>query len=296
MAKDPQTYFICGAPRSGTTVLLDFLTVTRETGWIPEKLSLEPEKLSHASKVRRQHWPLLGDFWLERRFAWKRVTSPAEDLGFWNHVLPGFEPDLTQPVNPDDLELSEEQLENARKALRSVCRRQGVTKFVGHYTGFPRVALLRKLFPDAKFIQMLRDPRSVAYHLVRRVEGGNHEKWNNRAAWKALMPENLQQRLESLEDTPLNFSGVLVRWYHELYSQAFAELPKEDWMEVAYADLLAFPEKTLKRVYKFADLKYTSRFAYYLKYHQIHQSNTRTSRNLDEVESEQLKQAVSSLD
>lgn len=296
MAKSPSILFVTGAPRSGTTTLLDFLTVTRPCGWISEALAVKPDRLRLASKVRRQHWPLLGDFWLERRFAWKRVTSPAEDAAFWNHYLPGFTPDPAAPADPDTLEIDETRVEALRKAVFEVCRRQGVHLLVGHYTGFPRVRMMRRVFPEARFIQMLRDPRSVAYHLVRRVEGGQHDLWDHREAWKALMPETLQQRLSELEDTPLNFSGGLVRWYHQLYKERFAELPESDWMEVAYADLVAFPDKTLKRVFRYADLKMNQRFRYYLKYHQIHRANQRTKRNIGEEEANQLDIAVDPLD
>lgn len=296
MSKAPSILFVSGAPRSGTTTLLDFLTVTRPCGWVSEALARKPERLRLASRVRRQHWPLLGDFWLERRYAWKRVTSPAEDAAFWEHYLPGFTPDPANPLDPDLLEIDEAKVEALRRAVLEVCRRQGARVFVGHYTGFPRVRLMRRVFPEARFIQMLRDPRSVAYHLVRRVEGGQHDLWDHREAWKARMPEGLRARLESLEDTPLNFSGAMVRWYHQLYKERFAELPESDWREVAYADLVAFPEKTLRRVFGFADLKMNSRFKYYLKYHAIHRSNHRTKRNISEEEGEELDAAVAPLD
>jgi hypothetical protein len=157
------------------------------------------------------------------------------------------------------------------------------------------VGLLRRVFPEARFIQTIRDPRSVAYHLVRKLEGGRDVMWSHREAWQALMPLPLQERLNSLDPTPLNFSGVYVRWMHELYREAFKELPETDCMEVAYADLIAYPERTLKRVFDFAGLKFNSRFRYYLKYHQIHESNHRTKRNISDAESEELDVAVSAL-
>jgi len=296
MAKQLDILFLTGAPRSGTTTLLDFLTVNRGVGWIPEVLAAQPQRLSLASHVRRQHWPLLGDFWLERRYAWKRVTSPAEGQQFWSHWIPGFELDYASPHIPEPEDLTEEQVATARKAVESVCRKQGVSQFVGHYTGMDRVKLLKRIFPQARFIQMMRDPRSVAYHLVRRIEGGDHPLWDNRQAWIELFPPALQERLASLEDTPLNFSGVMVRWYHMRFKEAFSGLAEEEWSEVAYSDLMAYPEPTLKRVYQYAGFAFNNRFQYYLKYHQIHNSNHRTNRNLNDEEKEQLAQAIAPVD
>ncbi len=296
MAKKFEIIFVTGAPRSGSTTLLDFLTVNREVGWIPEVLSGKPAQLSLAKRVRRQHWPLLGDFWLERRYAWKRVTSPAEDHAFWAHWIPGFDPDPAAPQLPAADGLTEDQIRTARQAVEAVCRKQGVHKFVGQYTGVDRVELLRRIFPEARFIQLMRDPRSVAYQLARRITDEDHPFWTHREAWVELLPAVLQQRLTQLDDTPINFCGVMVRWYHLLFKNAFAALPEEDWMEVAYADLMASPEPTLKRVFRYTGFAFNNRFQYYLKYHQVHNSNHRTQRNLTEEESEQLVEAVASVE
>jgi len=272
--------------------LLDFLTVPKRMAWVPEKLEANPGRLHLATEVRKLNWPLLGEFWLERRFAWKRVPSPAEGEGFWEHYLPAFTPPVDAPYVPGPEHVTDEEAERLRNAVREVCACQHRSDFVGQYAGFPRVRLLRKVFPEARFIQVVRNPRSVAYHLVRRIEGGDHKLWGNREAWKAVMPSELRERLEGLEDTPLNFSGVLVRWYHNLYQEELGTLPEEDRAEVAYADLMGHPERTLKRAIKFVGMEYDKRFDYYLKYHSIHQNNRRTKRNLSTEETEQLEKAV----
>jgi hypothetical protein len=176
-----------------------------------------------------------------------------------------------------------------------LCDRQRRGMLVAEYTGFPRIRLMREIFPEARFIQVIRDPRSVAYHMVKKMDGANHQLWQHRRKWKDLMPPALQQRLDELPDTPLNFSGALVRWYHDLYAEETGELPTEAFCEVAYSDLLARPTPTLKKVMKFSGLKMDNRFKYYLKYHDIQQSNQRTNRNLSGTEAEELALAVSQL-
>ena len=288
-----QLTFLVGPPRCGASLLLDFLTVARQAAWIPRRLERHPDRLGRAGAVRRLSWPLLGEFWLERRFAWRSVPSPAESAAFWEHYLENFTPPPDAPFVPGPEHVSDDEAASLRGAVEKICRRQGRTRFVAQYTGFPRVAMLRKVFPDARFIQLMRDPRSVAYHMVRKIEGGDHGLWKHRAAYRALMPGDLQARLDELEDTPLNFCGVYIRWLHTLYSGELEAVPETDRMELAYADLMARPKPTLKRALAFVDLPFDKRFQYYLKYHPIQENNRRTKRNLSEREAEQLEAAVS---
>lgn len=289
---DPRITFLVGAPRSGATLLLDFLTVPKEAAWISRYLERNPAGTRRAAAVRRLTWPLLGEFWLERRHAWKRVPCPAEGVDFWEHYLQEFSPSEEAPFVPGPQHVEDGEAEKLREAVHEICRRQRSRTFVAHYSGFPRVAMLRGVFPHARFIQLMRDPRSVAYRMVRKIEGGDHTFWEHRRAYREIMPEDLRARLDELEDTPLNFSGVFVRWLHNLYRDELKALPGEDWMEIAYADLMARPEPTLKRALAFVDLPFDKRFRYFLKYHPIQESNRRTKRNLSEKEVEQLEEAV----
>ncbi|MDF3130303.1 sulfotransferase [Kiritimatiellaeota bacterium B1221] len=288
----PEMLFVVGAPRSGSSVLLDFLTVPKTVAWIPQRLGEHPEKLSLARRANKLNWPLLGEFYLERRSVWKSVPEPANGESFWSHYMHGFTPHDAEPYIPGPEQVSSEDMEKMREIIREICYMQRRQRFVAEYNGFPRIRILKSVFPKAKFIQVLRDPRSVAYQMVKRAEGANLPLWKEREKWAALMPEVLQARLKNLPDTPLNFCGVLVRWYHELYKIEMDELHEMDKMEVAYSDLLSRPDKILGKVMKFADLPQNKRFKYYVKFHDIQQSNQRTNRNLNSTEAEQLAQAV----
>jgi len=288
----PRMVFVCGAPRSGTDLLVDFLTVSRRAGWIPQSLADHPDRLSLAGRVNRQSWPLLGEFFLERRAAWKSVPAPATDARFLEHHCPEFTPPIDAPVMPGPGRVSEASRDRLRGVVTDLAHRQRRSALVLTYTGFPRIRMLREVFPDARFIQSIRDPRSVAYQMVRKVEKMDRSFLEFHEAYAALMPEVLQDRLKELPDSPLVFCGVYARWLHELYKQELAELPEGRGMEVAYSDLLSRPRPTLKKVLEFADFPFNKRFEYYLKFHDIQVSNLRSNRNLNDEESDQLARAV----
>lgn len=288
-----QVLFVVGAPRSGSTLLLDFLTAHPQTSWICEDLDTHPGELKRAARIRRFDWPLLGEFWFERRYAWEKLPSPAENSGFWDHWLPGFSHTDTEPHPPRPDEVREEDVVKAREALAELCAYQRRSFFVGQCTGFPRVALLRRVFPQARFIQSLRDPRSIAFWMAKQFnKNPENPLWVNREVWKKAMPEALSARLDTLELTPLNFSGVLIRWYHQCLRAELQELPGSDRLEVGYSDLLSKPEETLKRVFRFAGLPHCKRLDTYLKYHSIHGKNQRSRKEMTQIESDQLEQAV----
>jgi hypothetical protein len=155
--------------------------------------------------------------------------------------------------------------------------------------------MLRSIFPNAKFIHTIRDPRSVAYQMIRKSQKVDHTFLEQRKSFISLMPDVLQDRLKALNETPIAFCGVYTRWMHDLYKQEFAELPEEDHIEAAYSDLLSRPEKTLKKTLAFCGYPHNKRFKYYVKFHDIQISNLRTNRNLSNDEADQLTQAVSAV-
>jgi len=292
----PKLIFVCGTRYSGQELLLDFLSVPKNAGWIPERLAERPDRHSLARSIHRQDWFLLGEFFLERRNVWKSLPEPASDSRFLAHYLSHFEGTGEQPFVPGPEHVSPEEREALREAVKSISFWQRRNNLVIGYDGFPNIRMLRQIFPDARFMQTIRDPRSVAYSLIRKILKVDHSLLEQRKAYIPLMPEVLQQRLDDLPDTPISFCGVFTRWLHDLYKEEMKELPKEDQLEVAYSDLLSRPEVTLKKALKFAGYPYDKRFKYYLKFHDIQISNQRSNRNLSNDEAEQLKQAVAPIE
>lgn len=274
-------------------MLLDLITGQPELSWVSNKLDRKPAKLSLTRKNRKLDWPLLGEYWFERRYAVKHVPHPAAGHGFWEHWLPGFKVDENAPRVPGPDDVTEAEAEACRKAVEEIQIEQMKDWFVAQYSGFSRISLLRKVFPEAKFIQMQRDPRSVAIRLASDFEKNpDRGFWAKRGEWKALMPAELQARLDNLPDTSLNYAGVLVRWWQELYRGELTALPETDRMSLAYADLLSKPEKTMRRAVKFLGLQESKRMKRYIRFHQIQENNKRLNKDLPDDKAAQLERAV----
>lgn len=290
--------FLVGPPRSGPSILLDLLTAQPEFSYITTAVEKDPANLNPSARTRMYDVPLLGDFWFERRYWKTKLPAPAESPDFWEYYLPPFRYRHEEPALHTGEDLEEKNLLRCREAVEEIQDLQKRTLFLGQVSGPSRVTMLRKVFPEAKFIQMQRDPRSVAIHLSMRMKQDRSANalWEHREAWRGLMPEALQGRLEDLPDTPLNFAGVMVRWWQFQYKSELAELPETDRISLAYADLLAKPDITLKRALKFLGLKPAKRLARYVKYHNVQHSNKRLTKNLPDDAAAQLERAIQKLD
>lgn len=285
--------WIVGAPRSGTSLLQDLLSAQPELGWINQHLHASPEKLTLAGRNCCYDWPLLGDFWFERRYWKKKLPAPLEEPLFWEHLMPGFRYREAEPKLYDAASLTTEEVTRAREAVDAVHAYAKREWLMGQYCGPARVALLREVFPQSKFIQLQRDPRSVAIHLASHLKQESGKPfWEARAGWRALMPEALQERLDRLPDTPLNFAGVMVRWWHYQYREEFTGLPAEDVLTLAYADLLGKTLPTVTRALKFLGFDPAPRLVRYLKFHALRERNRRINKDLPEAIAAQLEAAV----
>lgn len=288
----PNLLFICGTPRSGVEIMLDFLSAPKTAGWIPEQLADNPDTLRYARKIHPQNWPILGEFYLERRYNWKSVANPAPADEFLNHYLSDFNLAQREYIIPGPEHVKEGEADALKTAIGTIADLERKDNLVLGYYGFPRIRMLRSIFPNAKFMQCIRDPRSLTFRMVRRDEQNGNEFYNLREKILPRMPQVLQERFEELGDIPLVFGGIYTRWMHEVYKEEMGELPPGDKLEMSYSDMLSRPPYSCKRAMKFAGYPYNKRFQYYLKFHGIHASNQRTNRNLNEEESELLAKAI----
>ena len=89
-SSSPEMIFVCGTQRSAVDLMLDFLSAPKPAGWLPDKLATHPNRLRHAKRIRYQNWPVLGEFFLERRNHWKSVPSPGRADVFLSSYLSNF--------------------------------------------------------------------------------------------------------------------------------------------------------------------------------------------------------------
>lgn len=130
--------------------------------------------------------------------------------------------------------------------------------FLHKYTGWSRVGFFSELFPDAKFIHIVRDGRAVANSWLQMPWWGGYrgpENW----LWGALEEEALNEWKSHRRDFGV-LAGLAWKLLIRSYDDSFALLPESNQMVLRYEDVLADPRKEFARMLSFVDLKWTAGF------------------------------------
>lgn len=202
-------FFVVGHHRGGTTLLQAMLSTH-------SRLTIPPETQFFLEVWPRRHqWGPLVDPAARARaaeFLASRDAS-ARDLG----LAPE---EILAELDPAASDCSDLFVALLRAWARRRDKPRAGEKSPGHIW---RVALLAKLFPDARFLCCLRDPRAVVASELA-------------AAWGARSVDQIGRRWRRVYDA------------HRALARA---LPRERYVALRYESLVSAPEASLRRVCAF---------------------------------------------
>ena len=151
-----------------------------------------------------------------------------------------------------------------------ICRHlkwQGKPRFVHkNVNNSYRIAYLHEVFPDARFIHVVRDGRAVAMSLLNAWFWGSYTLW-----WCGKRPGEIEA--EGVD--PLVICGSFWRRTVRAVTAAAADLPPDQFMQVRYEDFVAAPEKWISQIFDFCELQPNSRFKEMLRANPVRNMNGR---------------------
>lgn len=150
---------IVGTGRCGSTLLHRLLARHDELGWLSTFNEVFPSQtwLSVFSGLYRSPLP-------DRAKELRVFPKPFEAYRFWEHYLPGFSR-RERPLAAEDVPV--ERIDPVRDATARVLRLQRRPRLLVKVTGWSRIAYFDRVYPDAHFIWLRRDPRSVVSSWIR---------------------------------------------------------------------------------------------------------------------------------
>lgn len=229
--------FVVGAGRSGSTMLMKVLSHHPRIAWLSPIAHRYPLRLDLQRRVLEAlDAPLIGSSVRDR-------FGPREAYGFWEAHSPGFRTPHRDLVATDVTASRREALIAAVGATRTARR----DHFVAKITGWPRVSFLRAVFPDARFIHLVRDGRPVAASFARMtVEAW--PGWRGPAHWRfGLLEPRYQELWDRAGQSFLVLAGI--QWMlvldaiERIRAEAGAAL-----IDVRYEDLCAAPAATIDAI------------------------------------------------
>ena len=202
--------FIVGCPRSGTTLLYDTLLSSRKFAMYRAEsdvfLRIAPAfgNLRSAANRRKSM-----DRWLESDY-FRRSGLKADDVRA--RVV-------SECRNAGDF---------LRLVMEGIVREQGVCRWADntplHLLYIPEI---KKSFPNAKIVHIIRDGRDVAVSL-------NRLGWCHRFPWDAKHS--------------LAISGLYWQWLVSKGREYGRRLDATDYLELRYEELVQHPQQTMKRL------------------------------------------------
>lgn len=220
--------FIVGMPRSGSTAF-------------HRVLARHPE-VATTTRVTRKAPVVYPALWVLARMT--RDHSPGEAGSMWNRYLRGDSDVMTEA------DLTPEARAYYRKAVANVLKLYGRTLFVAKC---PRLGLrmryLEEIFPEARFLHLIRDARAVVRSVLERRDHAG-----DRMTWWDMKPEGWR-KWAALDP----FEAVAHQWTEVVgyISSCGARLPAERYLEIRYEDFTADPIQTMRRTAEFCEIAWS---------------------------------------
>jgi len=126
---------------------------------------------------------------------------------------------------------------------------QGTPVFSHKFTGWPRAGFIDAVFPEARFIHVIRDGRAVAASMVqmpwwRGFEGPDAWGWGP-------LPAAYRKEWEVSGRSYPVLAGVQWKMLIDAFELARDRIPAERWLDVRYEDFLADAEATIGTIVAF---------------------------------------------
>jgi len=243
-----QPIFIVGAGRSGSTVFHKMFAWHPQVSWLSRLCDKYPDKPSvNRCLMNALDYPVIGNYLQEK-------TYPEECYKFWGRYCKGF----NTPCR--DL-LREDVTEKTKRAVKDVMAKMLTSKrnrLLVKVTGWPRVAFLKEIFHDAKFIHIIRDGRAVANSFI------NMDWW-----WGWRGPDNWRWgALTSVQNKEWErhkrsfIALACIEWKILMDAMEGAKnvVPSENFLEIKYEDLCSDPLDVFKETIKFCSLEQSTGF------------------------------------
>jgi hypothetical protein len=210
--------FIVGCPRSGTSYLYHLLL---SAGGFAE--------FHTQMNVFDVLEPIYGDLSIPK--------NKTKMIGDWLHSKAFHVSGLTAEEIRGAASNCRNGSDFLRVVMEEVARKQGVDRWIDSTpTNIPHLLRIKKDFPDALIIHIIRDPRDVALSLDKR-------------GWTRPLPWDRNKRLVA--------AGLYWEWIVRKGRKLGSKLGT-DYLETRYEDLVDFPAETLGRIAVFLqhDLDY----------------------------------------
>lgn len=271
--------FVIGPGRSGSTAFFHTFSQHTQLSWLTGILNRYPQSLwLNRLALQALSLPAVG-----QRLASEGRLGGGEVYDFWRAHLPNF------ARSPRDLVLDDVPA-GAREALPALLSQTMIAsrpRLMTKLTGWSRIGYLNTIFPDAKFINVVRDGRAVAFSYLN-VDFWRGREGPDRWRWGPLTDEQ-QARWEAVDCSLVGLAGLNWEILMDATTKAAAGLAADRYMVVSYESMCADPVGLFRSVCRFCDIDWSPQFEAVVAAEEFVNRNERYKDKLSRLEVQQLE-------
>jgi sulfotransferase family protein len=135
---------------------------------------------------------------------------------------------------------------------------QGKPMFLHKFTGWPRSGFIRRILPDSRFVNVIRDGRAVANSFLQMPWWRGYQ---GPSAWGwGPLPAEYEQIWEESGRSFAVLAGLEWRILMDAFDAARALVPDAQWLDVRYEEFVADPRAWMQTILGFLELEWTPAF------------------------------------
>lgn len=262
--------FIVGTGRCGSTIFQQVVCEHPRLAWLSATFDY------YAGNPAINRWLLgLADLPVAGPYLRKqKLLRPWEPYPIWEQNCPGFK-EPHRDLRADDVTpVVKKNMQQAAAGLVTAKRDRLLVKI----TGWPRIGLLQEIFPDAKFIHIVRDGRAVVNSLLNvdwwsGWKGPDAWRWGTLTATQRAQWEGYNRSFVALASIEWN---ILMDAVH--CAQQYA--PPQNFLEIRYEDFCEDTVGISKTVMAFCELEWSPHVATAVSTYHIRNTNYKWQKEL----------------
>ncbi len=267
---------IIGTGRSGSTLLYEMMAEHPNAAWTSKCCQYFPSRPAvNKLFLNLIDWPLLGSLL-------KKKVHPREYYQFWDYWHKGFST-VCRDMRVDDVTQSAHRLNAVYEKMLTAKRNRLMLKI----TGWPRIGFLREIFPDAKFIHILRDGRSVSSSMLSQTWWWG---WQGPENWRwGQLTEDQRQLWQQYDKSFIVLAAIEWIILMDSFDKASAGLSPDIYRTIKYEDLCKDVPGVMREITEFCELDWNDQFANRLNRYAIKSANEKWKTELNTKQQDDLQ-------
>ena len=236
--------FIVGTGRNGSTLLHDILTRHSNVIWTPTIYDKRPFAVKEIQIFFKLiNYPILSNL-LRKKY------PASEAYPLWNTFYRGFGNPVRDLTEDDLTPLAQKKMLKHWSYLLTPRRYRLILKI----TGWSRIGFLKKAFPDAKFIHLVRDGRAVSNSLL---NVNFWDGWRGPTGWRhGLLPKEYQKEWRDFQYSFVALAAINWKILIEAIVQSSKNLRNENFLQIRYEDFVADKIGTYSNILEFCEIEF----------------------------------------